>query len=73
MICSSWMDRPLSVAGRAVIADGAGIRSQLVHLDRDIAMIPNVAIHMDRTVNEGKKYNAQVDMLPLVGAADGEV
>ncbi len=73
MICSSWMDRPLSVAGRAVIADGAGIRSQLVHLDRDIAMIPNVAIHMDRTVNEGKKYNAQVDMLPLVGTADGEV
>ena len=73
MICSSWMDRPLSVAGRAVVADEQGIRSELVHLDRDIAMIPNVAIHMDRTVNEGKKYNAQVDMLPLVGAADGEV
>ncbi len=72
MICSSWMDRPLSIAGRAVVADETGICSRLVHLDRDIALIPNVAIHMDRTVNEGKKYNAQVDMLPLVGAADGQ-
>lgn len=72
MICSSWMDRPLSVAGRAVVADEEGIRSLPVHLTEDIALIPNVAIHMDRTANDGKKYNAQVDMLPLVGAADGE-
>ncbi len=72
MICSSWMDRPLSVAGRAVIADENGIRSVPVHLDQDIALIPNVAIHMDRTANDGKKYNMQVDMLPLVGSAAGE-
>ena len=73
MICSSWMDRPLSVAGRVVVSVETGIHSRLVHLDRDIALSPNVAIHMDRTVNEGKKYNAQVDMLPLVGAAGAEV
>lgn len=72
MICSSWMDRPLSVAGRAVVADESGIRSLSVHLTEDIALIPNVAIHMDRTANDGKKYNMQVDMLPLVGAADSE-
>lgn len=72
MICSSWMDRPLSVAGRAVVADENGIRSLPVHLTEDIALIPNVAIHMDRTANDGKKYNMQVDMLPLVGTADSE-
>ena len=72
MLCSSWMDRPLSVAGRAVVADENGIRSLPVHLTEDIALIPNVAIHMDRTANDGKKYNMQVDMLPLVGTADSE-
>ncbi len=67
MICSSWMDRPLSVAGRAVVSDGNGIRALPVHLRRDVALIPSVAIHMDRSVNEGKKFNPQVDMLPLAG------
>lgn len=67
MICSSWMDRPLSVAGRVVVSDKEGIRTVPVHLTRDVALIPNVAIHMDRSVNEGKKFNPQVDMLPLVG------
>lgn len=71
MICSSWMDRPLSVAGRAIVADGMGIRSIPIHLKKDIALIPNVAIHMDRTANDGKKYNMQVDMLPMVGSAEG--
>ena len=67
MICSSWMDRPLSVAGRVVVSDAAGIRTLPVDLDRDVALIPNVAIHMDRAVNEGKAFNPQIDMLPLAG------
>lgn len=67
MICSSWMDRPLSVAGRVVLSDEGGIRTVSVHIHRDLALIPNVAIHMDRSVNEGKKFNPQVDMLPLAG------
>ena len=71
MICSSWMDRPLSVAGRVVVSDEMGVRTLSVHLHRDVALIPNVAIHMDRSVNEGKKFNIQVDMLPLV-ALQGE-
>ena len=71
MICSSWMDRPLSVAGRVVISDEDGIRTVPVHIRRDVALIPNVAIHMDRSVNEGKKFNPQVDMLPLVGLQGG--
>lgn len=67
MIMSSWFDRPLSVAGRLLIRDGAGLRSVLVNLDEDAAIIPNVAIHMNREVNNGYKYNAAVDTFPLLG------
>lgn len=66
MICSTWMDRPLSIAGRVLVRTGDGeISSLLVDMDRDLALIPNVAIHMDRGVNEGRAFNKQVDMLPL--------
>jgi aspartyl aminopeptidase len=47
-----------------------GIETRLIDLDRDIALIPNVAIHMDRTVNEGKRWNLAVDTIPLMGGAD---
>ncbi len=65
MICSTWFDRPLSVAGRVILRTDAGLETRLVDLDRDLLMIPSLAIHMDRTVNDGRKYNKQVDMLPL--------
>ena len=68
MIMSSWFDRPLSVAGRALVRDGQGVRSVLVNLDRDMAVIPNVAIHMNREVNNGYKYNPAVDTYPLWGS-----
>ena len=67
MICSTWLDRPLSVAGRVVVNRGDGIESVLVNLDRDLCLIPNLAIHMNRQINEGYAYNAQKDMLPLLG------
>ena len=67
MICSSWMDRPLSIAGRVLVETPTGIESKLVNIDRPCAIIPNVAIHMDRSANDGKSYNAQVDMLPVLG------
>ena len=66
-ILSSWMDRPLSVAGRVAVKTEDGVRLCPVHLDRDVALIPNVAIHMNRKVNEGVPINVQVDMLPLSG------
>ena len=47
MLCSTWLDRPLSVAGRAIVAEGGRMVSRLVNVDRDLAVIPNVAIHMD--------------------------
>lgn len=69
MILSTWLDRPLSVAGRIVVRDkngaGEGLRTKLVNVDKDILVIPNVAIHMNRDMNKGVEYNPQVDMLPL--------
>lgn len=67
MICAPWFDRPLSVAGRVVVKENGGFSEKLVNVDRDLLMIPNLAIHMNREVNDGYKYNAQVDMLPLYG------
>lgn len=67
MLCASWMDRPLSVAGRVMVQEENGISTRMVKLDRDMVMIPNVAIHMNRQANDGMKYNPQVDMLPLYG------
>lgn len=64
-ILSSWMDRPLSLAGRAVVRDGDGYLARLFSFDRDLMVIPNVAIHMNRTVNSGYAFNPAVDMLPL--------
>ena len=67
MIFSTWFDRPLSVAGRVLYKDETGLHTRLVKIDRDLVMIPNVAIHMNREVNNGFKYNAQVDLMPLYG------
>ncbi len=65
LICAPWFDRPLSVAGRVIVRTQEGIATRLVNIDRDLMIIPNLAIHMNRQVNDGYKFNAQVDMLPL--------
>ena len=68
MNMATWLDRPLSVAGRVLVrgADGA-VEARLVNLDRDLVVIPSLAPHMDRAVNDGHKYNPQLDMQPLYG------
>lgn len=65
MILSTWLDRPLSVAGRIAVAEDGKIVTKLVNIDRDLCVIPNLAIHMNREINKGMEYNPQVDMLPL--------
>ena len=65
MIMSSWFDRPLSIAGRVLVREGGSITAKLVDLDRDAAIIPNMPIHFNRDINDGYKYNAQTDLLPL--------
>lgn len=67
MICAPWFDRPLSVAGRVIVKEDGKLVTKLVDVDRDLLMIPNLAIHMNREVNDGYKYNAQKDLLPLFG------
>lgn len=70
MLIAPWLDRPLSVAGRVMVETEDGVQSRLVNIDRDLMMIPNVAIHMNRQANEGYKWNPAVDTLPLLGGAD---
>lgn len=69
MIYSTWLDRPLSIAGRALVKTETGVATKLLNIDRDLLVIPNLAVHMDRTVNDGMKYNPQVNLLPLYGDA----
>ena len=71
MLCASWMDRPLSVAGRAMVRTEDGVAMRLIDLHDDLALIPNVAIHMNRDANNGAKYNFAVDMQPLYGEKGG--
>ena len=72
MIQSTWLDRPLSVAGRVITETAEGPRSRLVNLDRDLCVIPNVAIHFNREINKGYAYNPQVDLLPLFAGKAGK-
>lgn len=72
MILSTWLDRPLSLAGRVVVRSREGIVTKLVNVDKDLLVIPNVAVHMNRDMNKGFEYNPQVDMLPLfAGGSEG--
>ena len=71
MMCATWMDRPLSVAGRVMLRTERGIETRLVNLAEPCAMIPNVAIHMNRRANDGMTYDAHTDMIPLWGGEAG--
>ncbi|MCU9812604.1 M18 family aminopeptidase [Paraclostridium sp. AKS81] len=68
-ILNTWLDRPLSIAGRVVLKGKSVLRPEetLVNINKPICIIPNLAIHMNREVNEGVALNKQKDMLPLVG------
>ena len=73
MIMPTWLDRPLSVAGRILVRTENGIRSLLVHPDRALAVIPNLCIHFNRDLNNGMKYNPQVDLQPIFGGKGGSL
>ncbi len=66
MILDSWFDRPLSVAGRVMVRTPNGVAERLVNIDRDLLIIPHIAIHMDNP-NNGKTYNPASDLVPLYG------
>ena len=70
LLMGPWLDRPLSVAGRVLVETDRGARNVLVDLDRDLLLIPNVAIHMNRQANDGYKWNPVMDLNPLLGGKD---
>ena len=72
MLMAPWFDRPLSVAGRVIIRRNGGLKEKLVNIKRDLVMIANLAIHMNREANNGVSYNPQKDLQPLfaVGNTD---
>ena len=72
MLIAPWLDRPLSVAGRALVETERGVESRLVDIDKNLLLIPNVAIHMNRAANDGYKWNPAVDTLPLLGGKDAK-
>ena len=72
MLMAPWLDRPLSLAGRVVVQTPNGLESRLVDIDRDLLLIPNVAIHMNRKANDGYAYNPAQEMLPLLGDGDAQ-
>ena len=72
MLMAPWLDRPLSIAGRVLVETENGVESKLVDIDRDLLMIPNVAIHMNRSANDGYKWNPAVDTLPLLGGKNAK-
>ncbi len=74
-ILNTWMDRPLSLAGRVVVRGDRVLepKSLLVDIDRPFLVIPNLAIHQNRDVNEGVKLSRQKDMLPVAALVDEAV
>ena len=70
MLIAPWLDRALSVAGRVLVETEQGVETRLVDIDRDLLLIPNVAIHMNRSANDGYKWNPAVDTLPLMGGKE---
>ena len=65
VLLSTWFDRDLSLAGRVAIANEGAVLSELVDFERPVGVIPNLAIHLDRDANKGRKINPQ-DELPLI-------
>lgn len=70
MNMQSWMDRPLSVAGRIFVSENGYVVPKLINIEKTILTIPSLAIHMERTLNQGYACKVQNDMLPLFGTSD---
>lgn len=71
-IVSSWMDRPLALAGRVILRSDEGVISRLIHIDEPVAIIPNLAIHLNREINSGFSYNNQTQLPIIMGQARHE-
>ena len=70
MINATWLDKPLTLSGRVMVNTDTGIETRLLHINRDLFIIPNVPIHFNRDINKGFAFNNQVDMLPIFSAGN---
>ncbi len=70
MIDATWLDKPLTLAGRMMVDTKDGIETRLLFIDKDLLIIPNVPIHFNREINKGFAFNNQVDMLPVFSAGN---
>lgn len=70
MILAPWLDRPLSMAGRVFVKENDSVAERLVHFTEDMLLIPNVAIHLNKEINNGYVYKKHVDMQPLWGSGN---
>ena len=66
MLNYSWLDRPLSLAGRVIVLDKGIYKSHILNIDKDLLIIPSQAIHINREVNSKNELNHQKDMLPIM-------
>ncbi len=73
IIMASWMDRPLGIAGRIIVKTENGLKEMLCDTEKEYCIIPNLAIHMQRDINDGHKFNPQVDMLPIIGDENADL
>ena len=72
MLHHTWVDRPLSVAGRVILKKDGTFTAKPVVIDEDLCVIPSVAIHMNRSANEGLKLNPAGDLFPLLSSLQGK-
>lgn len=71
-LLAPWFDRDLSLAGRVTFRHGGRVESQLINFKQPIAIIPNLAIHLNRTANEGWTINAQNELPPILAQISGD-
>ncbi|MDL2248326.1 M18 family aminopeptidase [Tyzzerella sp. OttesenSCG-928-J15] len=74
-ILSTWFDRPLALAGKVSLKGSNAFKPkmEIININKPLMVIPNLAIHFNREVNDGYKYNAQKDTLPLLALINGEM
>ena len=74
-IMSTWFDRPLTLAGRVIVKGEDAMHPQtlLLHIQRPLLQISNLAIHFNRQVNDGVKLSRQKDVLPILGIINDEL
>ncbi|MDH0141158.1 M18 family aminopeptidase [Aquipseudomonas alcaligenes] len=71
-LLAPWFDRDLSLAGRVTFREGGKVQSLLIDFEQPIAVIPNLAIHLNREANQGWAINAQTELPPILAQFPGE-